>query len=480
MSWVADFDAGGWAAVSPALDAHLAARGIPAGAVRAAGARALLASALRAAGRPAAALPLLEQALGHTPGDPELWAALAQTFQQVGQHAAATLGYAQAEALAPADARFSAALGEAHLRADAPEAALAPLERAVRLDPGLASAWKNLGVALRALGRAAEALAADETAVACAPGDAEARWNRGMSRLTLGQWASGWADYEARRELADVARPPLPPLPAWGGGPVGRLVVHAEQGLGDALQFARYLVAARAQAQHLTLLGPAALAPLLGRHPGVDRYVSDATAADGDALAPLLSLPHLLSCPDPRDAPPCGIAALPARLDRWRPAVRALGRRVIGVAWQGNPAYAADRRRSPPLAALTPLLADPRYTWLSLQKVHGLDQLAALPPALRPVDWRDRLDVDGAAFEDTAAVLGCLDALVCSDTAVAHLAGALGVRTALLLCASPDWRWGLTGDRSPFYATLRLCRQRVAGDWTHAVAAAAALLEEDE
>jgi hypothetical protein len=160
--------------------------------------------------------------------------------------------------------------------------------------------------------------------------------------------------------------------------------------------------------------------------------------------------------------------------------VRALGRKVIGVAWQGNPAYAADRRRSPPLAALSPLLADPRFRWLSLQKVHGLDQLAALPPALRPVDWSDRLDVDGAAFEDTAAVLRCLDALVCSDSAVAHLAGALGVRTALLLCASPDWRWGVAGDQSPFYGTVRLCRQRVAGDWSHAVAAAAALLEEDE
>jgi hypothetical protein len=143
----------------------------------------------------------------------------------------------------------------------------------------------------------------------------------------------------------------------------------------------------------------------------------------------------------------------------------------VGLVWQGNPTYRADDQRSIPLARLLPLAKMEGVDLYSLQKHHGREQLLAFERGATPVptDLGGTLDDDGAAFLDTAAVLRALDLLVTSDTAIAHLAGALGVETWLLLAHRPDWRWGTAGDRTPFYPRTRLFRQERRGDWTELV-----------
>jgi hypothetical protein len=245
--------------------------------------------------------------------------------------------------------------------------------------------------------------------------------------------------------------------------------VCGEQGLGDQIMFARFIPRVAAIAGAVTVAVRPPLVDLFARHFAVIRP-SDGTKAalpPFDSWIPMGSLPGALGC---RDAAALGapayLTADPARARRWADAIEP-GRLAVGLAWRGNPSFVRNQRRSPGLAALAPLRA------VSGVRFYGV-QVPSEPDA---PDWIDDLAPRIADFDDTAAILERLDLLITSDTAIAHLAGALGRPVWLLLSRVADWRWGLEGEATPWYGAMRLFRQPALGDWRSAVEAVAAGLQ---
>jgi hypothetical protein len=295
--------------------------------------------------------------------------------------------------------------------------------------------------------------------------------NLGIVLLLTGQFETGWEEYEWRFR-AGAARLPPCGQPRWMGEDLsGRtLLIRAEQGVGDTIQFCRYMPMIPARGRIVFEVQPG-LRHLL-------RNVAADVVTVGDALppfdtwCPLLSLPHLLGMQAP--VPPY-LAADADRVAVWRDRIGTHGRR-IGIAWQGNPVAAAERGRSIPLREYLPLAQVPDVRLISLQKHHGLEQLATVPDGLRIETLGEDFDAGPDAFIDTAAVMQCLDMVITSDTSVAHLAGALGRPVWVGLQHVPDWRWLLEGEDCRWYPTMRLFRQPKRGDWGGVFARMAELL----
>jgi hypothetical protein len=253
-------------------------------------------------------------------------------------------------------------------------------------------------------------------------------------------------------------------------------LVHAEQGLGDVIQFCRYLPLLAAQGVAVVFEVMPSLKPLLRTLPGAIRLLGRGEPLPPvDYYCPLLSLPLALNTR--LDTIPAQVPYLTAEAERiahWTQRLRALPGLRVGIAWQGNPVVEKlvwARGRSIPLAALEPLARLPEVRLVSLQKGPGHEQLREAAFAQRIVDLGAELDRGADAFLDTAAVMAGLDLVISSDTAVAHLAGALGRPVWVALAASPEWRWGLERGDSPWYPTMRLFRQTADRDWTVVVAA---------
>jgi len=386
---------------------------------------------------------------------------------------------ARASALAPAQAEIAYNLGSALLGATRAPEAEAAFRRALALEPTHVRARTNLGVALKEQGRVEEAIAALRDAVAAAPGYADAEWNLALALLLDGRWTEGFRTYEARRRLAGFAIRRVDAAP-WNGGPLrGRsLLIHAEQGLGDAIQFSRWLMRLGALDGPVTFLPPPTLRRLF-RSLDVPVAIADGDEAPAaDLELPLMSLPHLVGPAEPfwPDAGPY-LAPEPARRARWRNELGGTSGLTIAIAWQGNRDYRADRRRSIPLAAFEPLARLPNVRLVSLQRGAGHEQLAAVPWGESVRDLGPEIDGDGA-FLDSAAIALAADFVVTSDSSVAHVVGAVGAKVWLALCDVPDWRWGTSGESTPWYPTMRLFRQAAAGDWNGVFARIAATLAE--
>ena len=330
--------------------------------------------------------------------------------------------------------------------------------RAADVRPEDASAFNNLALALRAQGRLDEAVASCRTAIGLAPDDAEAHVHLAELLLLAGDYEEGLREFEWRRALTDVVVPGDDlDVPCWDGGdPTGRtILVIAEQGFGDTLQFCRYVPILAARGARIVLVVQEALADLCRTLDGADTVVTGgATLPAFDLKAPLLSLPHFLGTAFGQ------VPYLTAPVDRTAPWHGAIDGH-IGIAWQGNPAGAGDRGRSVPLTRFLDLADIGGVRLVSLQKGFGQEQLATLADAVAIEDIGSRC----ADFADTAAVMADLDLIITTDTAVAHLAGALGRPAWVLLKHDPDWRWHLGREDSPWYPSLRLFRQPVAGDW---------------
>jgi len=345
------------------------------------------------------------------------------------------------------------------------EAAVACYRRAVQLGPELVDGHNNLGLLLADLGQFEGALACYGRALELQPDYREARRNRALVWLLLGDYERGWPEYEWRWGC-----PELPERnfgrPAWDGGPLqGRtILLHAEQGLGDTLQFVRYAPLVRARGGRVLMVCQPPLLRLLARCPGVDRL-----AAQGDPLppfdthAPLLGLPRIFGATKnnlPANVP--YLQADAALVERWRQKLASIPGFKVGIAWQGNPKYRRDGQRSVDLARFVALARVPGVALVSLQKGLGSEQLRTAP---FPVVELEGLDEQSGPFMDTAAVMKCLDLVVTTDTAIPHLAGALAVPCWVALPVSPDWRWLLDRDDSPWYPTVRLFRAARAADW---------------
>ncbi len=358
------------------------------------------------------------------------------------------------------------------------EEAQACYERAVELNPESAMAHANLGTLLKDRGRLTDALDCFARALAIQPDCQPALCGRGTVLLSQGDFSAGWADYENRIGCQQFNTLQFP-QPRWDGSPLGdrTLLIHCEQGLGDTFQFIRYLKLVAQRASKIVVACEPQLIPLL-----TDSGVPGLVERKGplppfDVHAPLMSLPLIFGTTVdtiPRDV--SYLTVDQGRIAKWRLELGRYEGLKVGIAWQGAKSFARDRTRSIPLEQFAPLAKVPGVRLFSLQKGQGSEQLAALADRFPVIDLARDLDPPGEAFLDTAAVMQCLNLVVTSDSAPAHLAGALGVNVWVALARVPEWRWMFERADSPWYPTMRLFRQRQSGDWPAVFAEMAAEL----
>lgn len=386
----------------------------------------------------------------------------------------------RAIALAPEAPEYHNNLGLFHqARAEFAEAAAA-YGRALALAPDYAPAHNNLGLALQEEGLVTDAIRSFRAAIRCAPAFAEAHWNLALALLLNGEFEEGFAEQEWRRKVAQHRNwwERRRQFPEWHGEPLDgkRVLILAEQGLGDMIQFVRYAADLSARGGSVLVEAPPELADLLRAVPGVAAVVPrDGPYPQCDYQTPVMSLP--LHCGTQLATIPARtpyLTADPLRVARWRALLGEKMKARVGLAWAGNPDHVRDRFRSLPLEAFTPLLALPGIEWVSLQKGAAAAQIATLPPhfALRDMGG------DSRDLADLAALISELDLVITVDTAVVHVAGALAVPTMLLLDTGSDWRWLQHRIETPWYPAVRLLRQTARGDWRGVIDVAAVALRE--
>jgi FkbM family methyltransferase len=361
--------------------------------------------------------------------------------------------------------------------------AVAAFDKAIALQPDYLIAFKNKGTTLCWEGHVREALENYERALALKPDDADIHKHIGILRLLLGDFAGGWPEYEWRWKTGEITRPNLT-RPQWDGSPLDgkTILLTPEQGLGDTIQFIRYAAWLKERYGCRVLANcPKALKQLLSTCPGVDQWVDDPNVLpEYDCYAPMLNVPSVLGhtiADFPAKIP--YLAAEEPRLSQWREKLAEYPGLKVGIVWRGSPTHQADSMRSIPLAAFAPLGRFKGVTFFSLQKGAAADELNAVAGRLDVVDLGRELDEETGAFVETAAVLKNLDLLITCDTAIAHVAGALGVPVWVALCNVPDWRWLLDTDKSAWYPTMRLFRQKKPGDWGGVLEEIAAVLAKE-
>jgi hypothetical protein len=321
---------------------------------------------------------------------------------------------------------------------------------------------------LQHLLRPDEAFAAYDAAVAAKHDYHDAHYHRGSTRLLHGRFEEGWRDFEHRWQASDCGfdRPKLQAAEWRGENLRGcSIIVYSEQGLGDTIQFARFVPRVAALGAKVTFLCHPSLVRLFGVF--ADRMEIMATVSPDrhfDFQCALMSLAERFHIGwDALPGPVPYLFAEAERVTAWRERIGSHGFK-LGIGWQGNPKGLIDKGRSVPLARFAPLAKVEGVRLISLQKTHGLEQLAHLPGGMR-VETIDPFDEGPDGFVDTAAIMANLDLIVSSDTATAHLAGALGRSCWVPLKQVPDWRWMMGRSDSPWYSTMRLFRQKSRGDW---------------
>lgn len=424
-------------------------------------------NALAALGRREEALASFDRALALRPDRAPMWSSRGRVLQEAGRVEEALASFESALRLRPGDVDSLCDLGDALQSLGRDADALARFDEALAVDPRSVPALTNRGNVLAALGRHDEALASFRQALALSPEDPEVLWNMGLVLLALGEYASGWPLYEQRWKAPSLKMAPRESdRPRWQGWEVleGRSVLlHAEQGFGDAIQFIRFAREVAARGAMVTVACAPALQRLFLQADGVRQVMVPGRdpLPDFDFHAPLMSLPQalgtkLVSLP----APPYLAApqAAPRWLERPGPGLR------VGLAWFGNPEFPQARLKACPAHLLAPVVATPGCRFVSLQLGAARADVAELGPGV--VDAGDEL----RDFADTAAIVAALDLVITIDTAVAHLAGALSKPVWILLPFAADWRWLVGRDDSPWYPSARLYRQAVPGDWTPVLA----------
>jgi tetratricopeptide (TPR) repeat protein len=411
------------------------------------------------------ALASYDQALTLNPAYTAAYNNRGNVLLELGQRAEALGSYARATALRPdfVDAWINRAnlLRALHDY----DAAQACSERALECGPTHAEAHSSRGAILANLGRLDEALGCYQRAIELDPCLAEGLWNKALAHLTRGEMKQAWPLYESRWRVKSLGLTHrCGPQPPWLGTESlqGRtILLHAEQGYGDSIQFCRYAPLVKDLGARVILGVPEALRSLMGTLEGVDSVIARGALPSFDLHCPLLSLPHALSTElGTIPAPEAYLRADPKALSRWRARFANRKGMRIGVAWSGKPTHTNDFNRSIALAELQPLL-ERRAQWVSLQKeVRDADRptLAMLPNLL---PWGEEL----SDFADAAALISALDLIITVDTSIAHLAGALGKPVWVLLPLVADWRWLQDREDSPWYPSARLFRQKKARDW---------------
>jgi len=410
------------------------------------------------------ALPLLDRALHHEPELAEAHFLRGTALNMVGRAAEALDAQCCAIALDPGHAAAHLNLGNVLTDLDRPQEALEYCRQALAIDPDLIEAHVSLGYIFTRLGRLDDAIAACRQALARSPRHVQAHWNLGIASLLAGDWSEGWRQYEWRkRPELYAAHFRIPRGEEWNGGDLaGRcLTVCAEQGLGDAIQLARYLPLLASRGAHLILSCARPLIPLFADLPHLCAVLDRADALpDADLWVDQMSLPGIFGTV-PTNIPGAAgyISADPKRVAHWRGLLPQDFK--VGLVWCGNPLHSNDRRRSLAPGDLEELLNISGVSLISLQ----------LGPPL-PMGWEGRVFNAAAQlldFAETAACIANLDLLITVDTSAAHLAGAMGKCVWTMLPFAPDWRWLTKRTDTPWYDSMRLFRQSVDGDWKSVV-----------
>lgn len=350
------------------------------------------------------------------------------------------------------------------------------LATSLEQNPTYLSALKNRGTLWVWAGEIRRGLQWYQKGLECEPGNAELHRNLGVIHLLLGEYDVGWDEYRWRWKMPGMSRPATP-APIWSGQDLRdkRILLYPEQGRGDAIQFVRTAAELKKRGATVLLQSPADLVALFSSAPGVDQLLSDQIG-----VPPVDYQASLLEVVDVIHSLGEGLAFGKELFDRqggyltvsdplieyWSTWLgQNTSKRRIGINWQGNPGHHADVYRSVPLEQMRPLSSLPDVDLINLQFGYGSEQLDRCDFSDKILRLPDHVDSTDGAFTDTAAILKNLDCVVTTDTAVAHLAGAVGTKVLMVLGKVPDWRWLMEGESSPWYPSLRLVRQREMGRW---------------
>ncbi|HWB54180.1 MAG TPA: tetratricopeptide repeat protein [Tepidisphaeraceae bacterium] len=435
-------------------------------------ARINLGSALFEQERYGEAIKEYEAALAIQPDHPQACFNLGNALRENQQYEQAAARYRQALSLTPDYAEIHNNLGTALSLGgqDPTDESIACYRRAIELKPELAEAHDNLGAALGRLGHFQEALLCFQKVLSINPDNADAHLMSGLLLLLHGNLIDGWREYEWRVKVPSLYPPSkILSAPRWDGSDLdGRtLLIHMEQGLGDTLQFSRYLPMIVERGGNVVFACQPTLLQLMQRSLDNCSCIPEGAAVPPYHIqCPLMSLPFIFSTAlnnVPHQVP--YLRTDPAEAAKWRSRIEGTHDRLkVGLVWAGNKDNKNDRHRSIPLSMLAPLMSVTGVKFYSLQKGEQSVQLKQ-SPEMDIIDWTDELET----FDQTAGLVQNLDMVISVDTAVAHLAGALGKPVWTLLPYVPDWRWMLDRDDSPWYPTMRLFRQKEIGDWTSVI-----------
>ncbi len=420
------------------------------------------------------ALQLLDAALKVQAQRADAWTLRGMVLRQKGQLEQARRSHLKAIGLQPDYAHAYNNLANLEREADRPYEAVELYRKATELAPNDASLWSNLGSALALTGRHAEAEKALRRAIELQDNHADAHWDLSLALLNQGRFAEAFKFFEWRFERKQPERPAYR-KPVWNGDALaGTLLLYSEQGYGDCIQYLRFLPYVLKRAQRISLFVHPPVAPLVQAYldtrkvQTVDIITALPQTESFDAHASLLSLPALIEKSDTLLGQTGQYLAIQYEKSRqWSTRLRALPGLKIGLVWAGNPNVKNDRIRSPRFTPLLPLLSLPGISWMCLQKGDGLKDLEGFQ---MPANFHI-LDKDINDFLDTANAMLAMDLVITSDTSVAHLAGALGVRTWVLNPMVPDWRWvGELPDTSHWYLNTRVYRAHDRFQWDAVVA----------
>ncbi|MDX2241352.1 MAG: tetratricopeptide repeat protein [Leptolyngbyaceae cyanobacterium bins.302] len=424
----------------------------------------------------------LEQALALSPTIAEIHNNLGNAYQEQKRVEAAIACYQKAVELKPDMAEVHSNLGNMLQYVGEFEPAFEHFETAIELQPDFAGVYNNLGIAYRNAGQVQQAFAAYDRALELKPDFVEAHWNKALNHLLLGEFEPGFAGYEWRFQWSRfLEQNPSRHYtqPRWDGSKLeGKtILLYAEQGMGDTIQFIRYVPLVKAHGGRIIVECHPPLLNLLQTLPDIDQLIPLGGAVPPfDVHAPLMSLPYILGTT--LETVPAQVPYLKAKDDGQpplpNPQTLSPNLLKIGMVWDGNPQNPYNRSRSIPLTELLTLATIPGVSLYSLQKEPKPDDVELLQAHPEVQDLRSHLN----DFTDTAAWINQLDLIISIDTAVTHLAGALGKPTWLLLPLAPDWRWMCDRPDSPWYPTLRLFRQPSHGDWQSVLTEVRAALEQ--
>ena len=397
---------------------------------------------------------------------------VADAATTLGADSVALIAVERALVTAPSDPNLHSTLGALHHRTGDTEKASVVLHRAQVRWPQHVPTLMNRARLLADTGDYGDALALYDGVLQIMPEHAHARWYRGLLRLTLGDLAAGWSDHEARRELPFMQSVTPNDIAPWRGESLQdrTILLWGEQGLGDQIMGARFATILAQRGANVIVRCASSLMTMMRSVAGVSDVIAAGDAVpECDFHVPMLSVPFLTGLAEDASVDGASYMSPPSIVSAEMPVARNMkGRARVAVVWAGSSTHANDHNRSFPAGLLAKLLAGADVDWLSLQLSDRSRDLDVLEPVVRSRVTDASAQI--ADFSDTARLLASCNMLVSVDTSVAHLAGALGVPTVAMIPCVPDWRWQLARRDTPWYRSMRLVRQPMAGAWDHVIA----------